>query len=278
MASYLRPSTLDEALGALAASERVIVAGATDYYPARVGMVPSEDVLDISGIEDLSAISKTDRSWRIPALATWSDVIGAPLPPLFDGLKAAGRTIGGMQIQNRGTVCGNLCNASPAADGIPNLIALDAEVELVSATGSRRLPVQAFVTGNRQTQRRADELVTAIHVPARGARASSAFLKHGARSSLVISIVMVAAVIDLDADGSIEKTAIAVGACSPVARRLPSLEERMRDRRLGPDLAHEVTEADLEPLSPIDDIRGSAAYRRTAALVLVRRVIESLTA
>ena len=165
MGSYLRPMELDEALAALAAQPRVVLAGGTDYYPARVGRPIDDDILDITGLTALRRITETDGAWRIPALVTWSDVIAAPLPPLFDGLKLAAREVGGVQIQNAGTVCGNLCNASPAADGIPNLLALDARVELASVAGKRVLSVADFVTGNRRTVRRANELVTAIVVP-----------------------------------------------------------------------------------------------------------------
>jgi CO/xanthine dehydrogenase FAD-binding subunit len=122
VATYLRPQTLDEALEALRAVPRTIVAGATDHYPSRVGAAGSDEILDISAIQGLSGIAESGQSWRIGALATWSDVIAADLPPIFDGLKATGHTIGGVQIQNRGTVCGNVCNASPAADGIPSLM------------------------------------------------------------------------------------------------------------------------------------------------------------
>lgn len=276
--SYLRPSSLHEALDALAVAELVIVAGATDHYPARVGTAPAEDVLDISAISDLGEMEQTERGWTIPALTTWRDVIDAPLPPLFDGLKAAARTIGGVQIQNRATVCGNVCNASPAADGVPNLIALGASVELASAAGTRRLPMTAFVTGNRMTERKADELLTAIYIPAHSAAARSTFLKLGARSSLVISVAMVAGVIDLDREGRITSAAIVVGACSAVAQHLPGLEARLLGRTLGPELVSEVTRDDLAPLSPISDIRGTAAYRQDAALVLVRRLLQTLTA
>src|SRR6185312_6061955 len=137
MGSYMRPVELDEALAALAARPRIVLAGGTDYYPARVGRPVDDDVLDITGLSSLQAIARTDGVWRIPALATWSDVIGADLPPLFDGLKLAAREVGGVQIQNAGTVCGNLCNASPAADGVPNLLALDATVELASLRATR---------------------------------------------------------------------------------------------------------------------------------------------
>ncbi|MBF8290950.1 MAG: xanthine dehydrogenase family protein subunit, partial [Chloroflexi bacterium] len=130
MGSYLRPTAEAEALGALAAGlregrPRVIVAGATDHYPARVGRVSDEDVLDISALAEDRAIRQVDGGWWIPALSTWTEVVEAALPPLFDGLRGAAKAVGGLQIQNRATVVGNLCNASPAADGVPNLLALD---------------------------------------------------------------------------------------------------------------------------------------------------------
>ena len=131
--------------------------------------------------------------WRIGALTTWTDVAEAPtLPAAFDGLRAAARPIGGRQIQNAGTIAGNLVNASPAADGTPNLLALDAVVELASAArGVRRLPVGDFVTGNRSTVLAPDELVTAVLVPdAPPASPGPTFLKLGSRAYLVISIVV----------------------------------------------------------------------------------------
>ena len=278
MAGYLRPRTLEEALEALARMPQVIVAGATDHYPARVTKVRSEDILDISGMEVSREIRATEEGWVIPALATWSDILECDLPACFDGLRAAAGTIGGVQIQNRATVCGNVCNASPAADGVPNLLALDASVELASSAARRRVPLEAFLTGYRQTQRRPDELVTAIHVPEPGGNTRSTFLKLGSRTSLVISIVMVAAVISTDAHGVIASAAICVGACSPVATRLPALERRLLGRVLDASLASSVTPGDLSPLAPIDDVRATAEYRREAALVLVRRALSGLAA
>ena len=276
MGSYLRPTELDEALAALAARPLIVLAGGTDYYPARVGKPLDDDLLDITRINTLRRITDEGGLWRIPALATWSDLIEAPLPPLFDGLKLAAREVGGTQIQNAGTVCGNLCNASPAADGTPNLLALDARVELASATGRRLVPVGDFVTGNRRTIRRPDELVTAVLVPKPKGEARSTFVKLGARKYLVISIVMVGAVIELAADRTIAAARIAVGSCSAVACRLPALEQRLKGRDLSPALAEVVMQDDLAPLSPIDDVRGTAAYRTDAALTLVRRALTEL--
>ena len=165
MRSYFRPADLPEALALLTASPLTVIAGGTDYYPARVGRSPGDDVLDITGLEMLRGIVDEGDHVRIGALTTWTDLIEARLPPWFDGYKAAARAVGGLQIQNAGTLCVNLCNASPAADGTPNLLALDAEVVLSSLDGERRLPVAAFVTGNRRTVRRPDELVTALLIP-----------------------------------------------------------------------------------------------------------------
>lgn len=282
MGAYLRPSAVVEALEALEARAPggrpwVVVAGATDHYPARVGRVPDEDVLDVTALGGLRGVEAVDGGWRIGALTTWSDLAeAAGLPPLFDGLRAAARTIGGLQIQNRGTLAGNLCNASPAADGLPNLLALDAAVELSSARGARRVPVGDFVVGNRRTVRGPDELVTAIVVPAPlpGATARSAFEKLGSRAYLVISIAMVAAVVEVDPEQRIARARLAVGACTEVAVRLPALEAELAGRSVREGAAAPRAEH-LAHLAPIDDVRGSAAYRREAALVLVRRALEA---
>ncbi|MCW5773801.1 MAG: FAD binding domain-containing protein, partial [Rhodospirillaceae bacterium] len=111
MGSYLRPTELRDALGALGAGTRTILAGGTDFYPARVGRAIDEDILDITALP-LRGIEDRADHWRIGALATWSDLIATPLPACFDALKAAAQDVGGVQIQNVGTIAGNLCNAS----------------------------------------------------------------------------------------------------------------------------------------------------------------------
>ena len=272
---YLRPLGLEEALGALAGGALTVLAGGTDFYPARVGRPLREDVLDISGLAALRGIGQDNGEWRIGALATWSDLLKHPLPALFDGLKLAACEVGGMQIQNAGTLGGNICNAAPAADGVPGLLALDAEVELASARGRRRVPLAGFLTGGRQTLREPDELLTAFFIRERSPRARSVFLKLGARRYLVISIVMVAVMLDVDAAGAVVEAAVAVGACSPVARRLASLEARLVGQPAA-QAAELVRPADLTVLSPIDDIRGTAAYRTEAAGRLIQRALRSV--
>ena len=277
MASYLRPVALDDALAALADGRRAIVAGGTDYYPARVGQPLDDDVLDITGIAGLRAIVDEGPHWRIPALATWTDLVEADLPPLFDGLKLAAREIGGAQIQNAGTLVGNVCNASPAADGVPPLLTLDTRVELRSAAGgTRALPLDAFVAGNRRTHRAPEELATALLIPKPNHPAVSGFVKLGARAYLVISIVMAAGVVEAAPDGTVAAARLAVGSCSAVAQRLLALEEALAGRPLSPDLADVVAPAHLAPLAPIDDVRGTAAYRLDAAETLLRRLLVDL--
>ncbi len=273
---YLRPSSLNDALAALAARRFTILAGGTDFYPARVGQPVQTHILDITRVAQLRGIRDEGNLMRIGAAVTWSELIAAPLPPQinaqFDALRAAARAIGGVQIQNAGTVAGNLCNASPAADGVPPLLALGARVELASARGVREVALSDFVLGNRRTACQPHELVTAVLVPKWRAGTRSVFLKLGQRKYLVISIVMVSVVMALDDAGRVALCGIAVGACSAVAQRLPALEARLTGARAR-DAARLATAEDLRGLTPIDDVRGSAAYRLDAALTLVRQAI-----
>jgi CO/xanthine dehydrogenase FAD-binding subunit len=290
MATYLRPETLAEALAALAADaahpsanpmDRLTpLAGATDFYPVattrQAWFQPSpRNILDVTGVAALHGIAIGPEGCRIGALATWTDIINTPMPPAFDALKQASRQVGGVQIQNRGTIAGNLCNASPAADGVPPLLALDAVVEIASQGGTRRLPLSQFILGNRKTALQPGELVTAIQVPLTEEPERSVFLKLGARAYLVISIASVAANIALDADGRITNARIAVGACSALPQRLSQLEDRLRG--LHRSVAVPAVEPEmLAGLAPIDDVRASAEYRRDAALTLVRRALDGL--
>lgn len=276
-AGYLRPATLPVALDALRREPATILAGGTDLYPALVGRAPQGAYLDITGLAELRGVTPTSRGLRIGALTTWTELADAALPAGLEALQQAARQIGGVQIQNAGTLGGNLCNASPAADGVPALLIADAEVELASAAGLRRLPLADFILGNRRTARRPDELVAAVIVPDRRAPAAATFLKLGARAYQVISIVMVAALLERGDDGRVAGAAVAVGACAPVARRLPGLEAALIGRPLaGAPLADAVAAHHLAPLAPITDVRAAAAYRTDAARTLIRRALAEL--
>jgi len=276
MSLYVRPSSLPEALDALEARRLKVLAGGTDFYPARVGRPIDDDILDITAIEDLRGITQVGGHWRIGATTTWTDLIDAELAACFDGLKLAAREVGGMQIQNAGTVAGNLCNASPAADGIPPLLTLDARVELSRSSGRREVALADFVRGNRQTDCGDDELLTAILVPEPHAATRSHFLKLGARRYLVISIVMVAGLLEPDEAGAVAAARLSVGACTARAIRLPALEAALVGLPLDGDLGAALRPEHLDELQPIDDCRGSAAYRHEAAATLLRRLLNVL--
>ncbi|MEM7299527.1 MAG: FAD binding domain-containing protein [Pseudomonadota bacterium] len=270
--AYSLPTELDAALSLLRDSAPQIMAGGTDIYPAmKPGSQPAA-YLDITRIQGFSDISQTDAGTRIGAAVTWSDIVKADLPPAFDALKQAAREVGSLQIQNAGTVAGNICNASPAADGVPALLALDAQVEMASAArGTRLLPLSAFIKGVRQTALADDELVTAITVPKLPDGMVSGFEKQGSRRYLVISIAMTAANVLLDSEGRIAEARIAVGSCSAIAQRLTALEGDLIG--VEPDRI-EIKQEHLTPLTPIDDVRGTAAYRLKAVEHQIHRAIQ----
>ena len=286
--SYLTPTSLEAALSVLDApsfadnseaavtkiSAAKIVAGGTDFYPS-IGDRPIKGpILDITRIAALSGIHETDFGWQIGAATRWTELVQTPLPPCFDGLKAAALEIGSIQIQNSGTLVGNLCNASPAADSVPPLLTLEAQLVLQSTKGKRLIRLEDFITGPRQTLLQPNELVTAIHIPRFSESSHSAFLKLGIRHYMVISICMVSVLLTPDNTGGLSDARIAVGACSPVACRLPSLETKLVGQSVvGDTLANLVQPDDLDILTPIDDIRSSAHYRREAALTLLRRAL-----
>jgi CO/xanthine dehydrogenase FAD-binding subunit len=264
---------VDEALGLLAKEDARILAGGTDFYPAAGERPVVDNVVDISNLATLRGVTTEASHIRIGGLTTWTDVIRTPLPRCFDALKSAAREVGSIQIQNRGTVAGNLCNASPAADGVPPLLALDAQVELVSRAGIRRMALAEFMVGNRKTQRRPDELLSAVLVPRNVENAAAAFSKLGARKYLVISITMVAVVASLNGD-RVSDARIAVGSCSAAAKRLTLLEQSLRGAPV--DYIEKLVKPEhLAPLSPIDDIRATAEYRGDASLTLIRRTLRA---
>lgn len=272
---YLVAASLSEVLDALGKPDAAVIAGGTDWFPAQGTRPFKGDLVDISRVPGLRGITRETSGWRIGGATTWTDLIRADLPPAFDGLKAAAREVGSIQIQNAGTVAGNLCNASPAADGVPPLLTLGALVELVAARGIRRMALSEFLIGPRQTALMPGEVLAALIIPDLPGAAQGAFLKLGARHYLVISIAMVAALVTLDRD-RVAQAAVAVGSCSATAQRLPALEADLIGRSLD-DLRAAgtaiIVPGHLAPLLPITDVRGSADYRLEAAATLCVRAL-----
>lgn len=273
-APYHRPKELSTALNLLAAGDLRIAAGCTDLFPATDHKTLQGAVLDITGIPELRGISKAENGGiRIGATTTWADVINAPLPPAFDGLKCAAREVGARQIQNQATIAGNLCNASPAADGVPPLLTLDARVEVQSASGLREMALEDFILRPRKVDLKTSELVTAVIIPQSAIQGCAHFQKLGARDYLVISIAMTAARMVVE-DGIVTDAALSVGSCGPVAVRLKAIETRIIGRPLDISL---ITDADVAAaIAPIDDMRADASYRASSAAEMMRRTIASL--
>ena len=268
---YFRPQRLSEAVAHLALGPCRVLAGGTDLYPTAAAALHGP-VVDLTAVSGLRGISRPDGALRIGAATTWTDIITAPLPPALHGLQQAARQVGGRQIQNAGTLGGNLCTASPAADGVPPLLALDARLELASAVGVRHLALADFLLGPRRTALMPGEVLGAVIIPKAALSGRAAFVKLGARSHLVISIVMVAARVVREGD-TLRGVAVAVGSCSAVAQRLWQVEHALTGAPCA-QIAARVRHDDVAAaLAPLDDIRASASYRLAAATELVIRAV-----
>lgn len=269
---FQQPISVRAALDLMAQPGARLLAGGTDFFPALGENAVTAPLIDISHLADLRGIETDARHIRIGAATTWSEIVRHPLPRCFDALKQAAREIGSLQIQNRATIGGNLCNASPAADSVPPLLTLDALVELTSRDGTRQLPLSSFILGNRRTALQDGELVSAILVPRDVSDFTSLFAKLGARRYLVISIAMLAIALKLGADGRIATARIAIGSCSAVAQRLLEAERGLIGAAGAAEIEERLKGLDLTSISPIDDVRATAIYRRDAAATLLGRV------
>ena len=273
---YFRPSQLEEAIAWQARHLGVVAAGCTDLFAATQAQSLTGPVLDLTAIDQLRGISTGPDHIDIGATCTWSDIVAAPLPAAFDGLKQAALEIGSVQIQNRATIGGNLCHASPAADSVPPLLTLDASVQLRDIDGARQLPLADFLSGPRQTAKRSTEILEFVRIPVSSTSGQAAFTKLGARRFMVISIAMVAARLKTEA-GKIEEAAISVGACGPVACRLEALETHLIGKPASAASFQNFNPALVRDcLNPIDDIRADRDYRLDTATHLVRHLLTDL--
>jgi CO/xanthine dehydrogenase FAD-binding subunit len=215
-------------------------------------------LLNLNEVRELRGWSRENGTLRLGAALTYTEALEGPLAEAFPALAQASRTVGSPQIRNRGTIGGNLGTASPAGDALPPLLVRGAEVELASVRGVRTLPLREFLVGPKRNALEPDQLVTAVRVPADGA--SETFMKVGPRNAMVIAVVSLALV----ADREREELVASYGSAGPVPGyvRAP-----LSERESFPDIVAAAA-------SPIDDVRGSAAYRRHALRVLTARALE----
>ncbi|MEA2330891.1 MAG: hypothetical protein QOH58_1029 [Thermoleophilaceae bacterium] len=256
----LRPLSLEDALRARAeAPHATPMHGGTDLMvEANFGRATPSALLDLTRVSELSEWSHEEGTLQIGAGMTFARLMEPPFDRLAPALAAAARTVGSPQIRNRATIGGNLATASPAGDSLPPLIAGLAEVELASASATRRMPLADFFLGPKRSALGPDELIQRIHLrPAPGAQT---FMKVGPRNAMVISVASVAVVVD---DERAELRA-AYGSSGPVVGLV----------RLPRDDAEALPDAVASACSPIDDVRGSAEYRRHALRVLTTRALE----
>jgi CO/xanthine dehydrogenase FAD-binding subunit len=268
----LRPASWEEALALKAAQPGARpIAGGTDLMvELNFDRTRPEAILDLNGVRELDAWSEHDGGLRIGASVSYTRLI-ADLGDRLPGLAIAARTVGSPQIRNRGTLGGNLGTASPAGDGLPPLYAMDAEVEVASVRGVRRLPVAEFVTGPKRTALEPDELIAAVHVPA--ATGPQQFAKIGTRNAMVIAVCSVALCLWEDE----HRVAVCIGSSGPTPLRAPGAEAFAGTLDWGAplpdDAAARFGELVRDAAQPIDDVRGTAAYRRHALAVLARRTL-----
>jgi CO/xanthine dehydrogenase FAD-binding subunit len=273
---FLQPATWDEALDAKAAHpEALPIWGGTDVMvDMNFGRARPETLLDLTRIKELTSWDRDDGTLRVGAGVTYTraiDELGRELP----GLAIASRTVGSPQIRNRGTIGGNLGSSSPAGDALPPLYASNAQVEVASTRGARRIPIEDFITGPKRNVLEPDELIAAFRIPP--ARGGQQFAKIGTRNAMVIAVCSFAIAID----DSMRTVGTCLGSAAPTPRRAHEAEQFIAheldwDGRTAIDRAALSRFGDLvaQAASPIDDQRGSAAYRRHALNVLAQRTLK----
>ena len=262
------PSSLDEALALLAGGDRRPFAGGTDLMVlAEAGKLPHRRWVGLWRLAELRGIAERDGGVTLGALTTYTEVRrSAVLRRDFPLLGLAAAETGGLAIQNRGTLGGNVANASPAADSPPALLVHDAELELVSSAGTRRVPYAGFHQGYRTMDLSPGELIRAIHLPRRtGERWRASYRKVGTRKAQAISKLCLAAALREGADGSVAEVRLALGSVAPVPLRCARTEELLRGQRITPELVAAAREELARDIAPIDDFRSTARYRRQVA-------------
>jgi len=272
----LRPKTLPEALAMLAEDGAMPIAGGTNVLvDLRTGKHQPRTLIDVTRLPGLRGIQRVDGHLVIGGGTTISDLLHDPLIAQHaPALREAAQVFANPLIRNRATVAGNLVDASPAADTAPPLLALDAEVELSSRAGVRRVPLTEFLVGVRKTVRQPDELLTAVRflVPSAPGNASH-FLKLSLRKADAIAVLSAAVAVTWDAAGRCMEARIALGALAPRPLRATAAEAVLLGQTLTLALMAEAARLAGEATRPIDDIRSTAAYRREVTEVIVRRLL-----
>lgn len=273
------PGTIKETYRVLAergALVRVIAGGTDLMVLMNARTLEADEFLDIWQVDELRGIEEKEESLRIGALTTYTQLIRSPIIQQYaPSLVAASRTIGAAQIQNRGTIGGNIVNASPAGDSLPVLAAFDAELEIGSVRGVRRVALNQFYTGYRRTQLEPDELVLAICIRKLGTGEQDFFYKVGTRRAQAISKVVIAAKARTTEE-RIESINIALGSVAPTVIRVRETEALLTGRTISAALIERARRMIAQEISPITDLRSTEHYRRAVTGNLLARILRQL--
>lgn len=272
---YERPSSLKEAVDLVAAAggTATIMAGGTDVLVRmKGGFVEPDLIVDIKSIEDLRSVTQTDAGFRIGAAVPCA-VLGetAALKAAWPGVVEAANLIGSKQVQGRCTIAGNLCNASPAADSVPALVAAGAKAVIVGPKGTRTVDVAEIPTGPGKTSLSKGEIIEAITLDARPPRSGDAYLRFIPRTEMDIAVVGVGVNLTLDAEGKIESARVALGAVAPTVLLVAEAAQAIVGTKLEDTALEALAAACSAACRPIDDKRGTIEFRKKVAGVLARR-------
>ena len=274
---YVAPTTIEEAVGALASTvDSRVFAGATDLIPQiRSGRPEPGLLVDLKRIDRLTSLTEDVASWTIGAATPTSRLTeDAAFSGQFPGLSEAAGLIGSDQIQNRSSLGGNLCNASPAADSVPAMLVNDVRAIVATADGTRTVAVDQVVTGPGQTSLAAGEFIVEFQIDKPPANTGDAYLRMIPRTEMDIAVVGVGARLTLDADGNCTDARVAVGAVAPTARRVADAEAALVGNPINDDTLAAVAAAASAACDPIDDKRGTIAYRKQVTGVLAKRAVK----
>jgi len=272
---YEKVDSLKEAFDAASASQggSVFMAGGTDLLvQIKEGKIQPQRVIDVKGIHEMDGLSVTGDALSIGSLTTirtleTSSVTGEKGALLT---KAAAR-LGSVQVRNRATIGGNICNASPSAEMAPALLALDAQAEVYGKTGTRTVDMDGFFRGPGLTNLGEGEILTSLKIPLAGNRQGSVYDRVSARNAMDLAVVSVAVLLGLDGDEKITKARIALGAVAPTPIRVPAVEKLLEGHVLSAEIVQESAELAAQACQPISDLRASANYRREMVKNLCRR-------
>lgn len=275
---YTAPKTMDEAVTLLKeyGTGAKIMAGGTDLINfVKAGAIKPEAIVDIKNLPGMDEISfDSDNGLTIGSLVKLRDIeLSEDIKKNYPALSEAVHLIASTQIRSKGTLTGNICNASPSADSVPALFALDARLCITGSEGQREIPIDQFYKGFKKIDLKSDEIVTAVKIPPMSDNTKAAYIAHTVRKAMDLAIVGIGAALTLDENGVCIDARIALGAVAVNCVRSPKAEEVLKGNKITEELAAKAGLMAMEDCKPISDVRASAEYRHDMVRVFTRRAI-----